>query len=67
MFIVSFVILLAAAGYWVAVAGFQAAFESTGFQYLGLAIIIVGLGTASRVTGRLLESGSLISKRNGTD
>lgn len=67
LFTVLLVILLAAGGLWIAVVGFRAAIESTGFQYLGLAAIIVGLGTATRVTARLLENGTIIDKRNVMD
>jgi hypothetical protein len=67
LFIVLFVILLAAVIYWVAAAGFREAIESTGFQYLGLAAIIVGLGAATRVTARLLESRAVVDKQDVAD
>jgi ABC-type transporter Mla subunit MlaD len=67
LFGVLFVILLAAVVYWVVAAGFREAIQSTGFQYLGLAAIIAGLGTATRVTARLLENGAIADKRDVTD
>ena len=67
LFVVLFVILLAAGTYWVITVGFREAIQSTGFQYLGLAVIIAGLGTATRVTQRLLENAAIIEKSDVTD
>ena len=65
--IVLFVVLLAAVGCWVALAGLRGAFESTGFQYLGLAVIFVGFGIATRMTARMLQNGIIVDKRNVLD
>jgi hypothetical protein len=68
LFVVTFAVLLAAGAYWVVAAGFREAIQSTGFQYLGLAAIIAGLGTATRVTARLLESAAVMTdERDVTD
>jgi hypothetical protein len=67
LFVVLFVILLAAGVCWIVAAGFREAIQSTGFQYLGLAAIIAGLGTATRVTARLLENAAIVEKRDVTD
>ena len=61
--VVLFVPMVAACVIWIVAAGLRNAFADTGFQYLGLGVILVGLSIATRATARMLERGTLAGRR----
>jgi hypothetical protein len=66
LLIAALVILLGVLGYWLAADGVRAAMASRGFQYVGLAAIVVALGVATRVTARLVENGTIVDRPSNT-